>query len=210
MTRNRYLKINRYSFEKYEYRRQPGQIYGTYITVTDPTQYDSLYLGDLRDDPAGQLYEIPHTMYSDYSGDTVHRSNCDVLLEDFKDRQSKGLWEVYGGHGTRGIVVDKDTLESDEMQDILYQLENYPLISDDHHSQLEYEIETEAWQDYIRDDLLRALHAADIDTDELEEEEDKLYTTFNEAMERANVYYEHQDSYSVYIDLDEIVLNWKA
>ena len=165
----------------------------------------ALYLGDLERSDNGNLIELQYTMYSDYSGCVVERSNCDVILESFEDYISNGIWEVYGGYGTRGIVYQAVMLKNEEFRDMLKSLDNYPLVNGDHYSNLEFEIENESWEEWIKSDLERLLDENELSYPENEEKfRDKFYKIISDH----DIYFIHEDPNSAYMDLDEIIKYW--
>jgi len=169
----------------------------------DPTPMEdlaSLYYGHLHEDPDGPLVEIPFTMYSDYSGSTVERSNCEVFLERFG--KTPGVWPVYGGYGTCGVVVLVEKRADEEIKEVLDALEDYPLIDEEHMSNLELEIEDEDWDSWIKQDLRRMLG------DCAPEDDDELYQQFMRAMDKTNTYFVHEDAVSAYVDLDRVLEGW--
>jgi hypothetical protein len=122
---------------------------------------------------ASELYDRPHmagfnvmpiaiiraTEHGDYSGGSVEASNYRAMLanEDMKPN----LVEIYGSHGYQALAYDA-TLgpvpDSWEIANALDGFENhYPLFDEDDHSELECELETEAWDDHGRSDFRRKL-----------------------------------------------------
>jgi hypothetical protein len=104
------------------------------------------------------------TVWSDYSGSTVERSNERALLADYPQT----FIRLYGGHGTSGLMlpVDRpaDWFSDDEdsgrerwqgLLSDLAALADYPLYNEDDHSALETELAEEAWSAYLRSDLAR-------------------------------------------------------
>jgi hypothetical protein len=148
------------------------------------------------------VYEMPYCMYSDYSGSTVERSNTEYMLRNFKREQ--GIIEVYGGYGTRGIMLTSSALELEEVQEIIEGLDNYPVISEDDMSQLEIEIEAESWDSWIKYDLTRALDDAGISY----QDDDTLRDMFYQAAERANEYAIFEDAVSCWFYIDRIIEHW--
>ena len=169
--------------EKYAIDVTNVREYSTYRDSQDPYDYSDLYYGSLHpvrlgalesigtDTPA--LYEIPYCSGSDYSGSTVEKSNHDFILEDYGDLP--GVWHSYGGHGTYAIIVDLNcqieleipALPEDrpdptewryvELAQLIKGLEGYPLASEDHHSNLEIELEREQFEDWLSHDIGRNL-----------------------------------------------------
>ncbi len=163
-----------------------------------------------------QWYQVDYATGSDYSGGSVHESNYRVLKEEL-EREHPGdsqpvVWaDAYGGHGTYGIVVVWSKL-SEEIQEILSGLEDYPLISEDDHSQLEMEQQGDAWESWGRDDFLRHLVKClnrdlhfddDKEIEELELTDGEAYEIFNLAIQVANLNWEDQQGSGQYIDMEK-------
>lgn len=91
----------------------------------------------------------------DYGGSLVELSNLQTFLEDFKDK--KGIWELYGSHGSSGLAIDIRALLDSELLEDLSALQSYPVRSEDHLSALEIDKEQESWDSYLKSDFLRAL-----------------------------------------------------
>jgi len=112
---------------------------------------------------------IKCTEFSDYSGGSVQRSNYRVILGDIEHRRP-GIEQIFGSHGYQALAYDA-TLgpipADDELCEMLDGVNDYALIDDDDHSELESELEAEAWDDYGREDFKRevlgvlALHDPD-------------------------------------------------
>lgn len=98
----------------------------------------------------------------DYGGSLVELSNLQTFLEDFKE--TKGVWELYGSHGSSGLAIDIRALLDSEILEDLSALQSYPVRSEDHLSALELDKETESWDSYLERDFLRALeqHLAEL------------------------------------------------
>jgi hypothetical protein len=117
-----------------------------------------------------------------------------------------GVFELYGGYGTRGIVISLELYNTnEEVKDTIDGLENYPLINDESLSELEMKIEEEGWDLWVKGDLKRDLAAAGI---EYPDDDDKLAELFYAAAERANEYPIFEDAVSCFWHLDRIVARW--
>ena len=114
---------------------------------------------------------IPYTDSGDYVGSgLVGQSNYRMILADLAEDVAMGrVIEVYGSHGFKALYYRTDFPMSEALSDILICLEAYPLYSEDDHSDLEMETESEAWDDYGRDDFKRALEYC-YDGDEIAED----------------------------------------
>ena len=81
---------------------------------------------------------------SDYSGSTVEKSNYQVFLERHENK--KGVYDLSGSHGTYAIGIRPLYITQEILED-LNSLEQYPVLDDDHHIQLEMDLIDEAWID---------------------------------------------------------------
>lgn len=162
-----------------------------------------IWYGDIRADQNGDFIEVPYCTYSDYSGGTVERSNCRVFLDMFKN--TEGVYRLFGGYGTEGVLINKSLLESNnDIKEVINALENYPVISEDDLSALELELEEEAVNSWIIYDLTRELDARGIKHGNGRTLTNKLYR----VMDRANIYFIHEDAVSAYLDINEVVKHW--
>lgn len=96
---------------------------------------------------------IDLTMWSDYSGSTVERANCDAIRSDYPQL----VCTIFGGYGTEGLMIPLDLPLPEYFVDALHGLADYPLYDDEAHSQLEMNLADEAWSAYLRADLQRDL-----------------------------------------------------
>ena len=107
--------------------------------------------------PARPIAVITCTEFSDYSGSDVERSNHRVLLAGEYQIQ---LISVYGSHGYQALAYDA-TLGpvpgDDNLCEILEGTVDHALIDEDDCSNLEMDLEDEAWESGGREDFKRAL-----------------------------------------------------
>lgn len=85
----------------------------------------------------------------------IERSNVEVFLKGFG--HIDGIRHIYGAYGSEAIVIRLDTPIS-EFIETLEVLQSYPVINEEHASQLEQDMIQEAWEDYGREDLQDALN----------------------------------------------------
>jgi len=126
----------------------PGYVYrvGAFNTPTEAAAYCAsqhwrharlLFTADkLNDDrswPGG--YDAP----------SIYRSNARVFRDDFKRELERADGDA------DGIALDVRFV-TDEMFETITALEDYPLISDDDHSELEIELQDEAWANWAAND----------------------------------------------------------
>jgi hypothetical protein len=96
-----------------------------------------------------------HMSGSDYSGNAVEVSNKKAFMEEYQNDESMVI-DVYGGHGTYAVAIRLDSITFDIL-DTLAGLEDYPLMDEETHSEVEYEAENEAWDNWVRSDFNRDL-----------------------------------------------------
>jgi hypothetical protein len=144
-----------------------------------------------------------------YSAPSIYRSNARV----FRDDHSKALAAGADGDGP-GLSLDVRYVTA-EMIEELHGLESYPLLSDDDHSELELELQDEAWDSWAARDWaaavekLLALHAPETadqywaaDTMETVAAE-KLRDLFHACCESSNTYWQEEQG-DQWIDLDRV------
>ena len=105
------------------------------------------------------------------------------VVDEFKSHHGPPVVvHLTGGWGSNTIWL----LECPATADILAALADYPLLDDDHHSQVEMEEEDEAWESWVRADLESLLD------DEHEYTEEQMLTAYRAAMEETNTYPVHE------------------
>ena len=145
---------------------------------------------------------IPHYMcFSDYSGSTVERSNCESFLEDHKGED--GVYETYGGYGTKGVTVRLDAI-TEEMVDDFQSLQDYPSRSDDNLSELEMELEQEDWDLWIAYGLRLAIEGK-FELEELEMDDEKLFSLYLSLKDSTNTYWEAESAVGGHVDIARLL-----
>jgi len=168
--------------------------YGDFDPITDEIKETDFYLPTLMSG-------------SDYSGESVTVSNHRVFLDEFKALNQTGIWDVYGGHGTYAVAIRVSAI-TESMLEVFEQLENYPLISEEDHSEVEMEAEQEAWDSWTRHDFKRLLIEK---FPHLEEKIDAmpddggLWRVLAEGMERANEYWIHETGNNAFVRLERVI-----
>jgi hypothetical protein len=111
-----------------------------------------------------------------------------------------------GDFGSETVWLRKDWEQTAE---ILEALESYPSLDDDKVSQIELDWENEAWESWLKYDLIRAAFpwgeaADDLLRDLVEEAPDgQLFEAYRDACEETNTYPEAEYS-GVHVDVDRI------
>lgn len=154
---------------------------------------------------------VDWTAYSDYGGSSAERSNHRSLREDYPD----AFIDVFGGHGTRALLIPADYSVSDEdygyggtVLEALIALEDYPLYNEEDHANLEMEEADAAWSSWLGFDVRRALvteHGCNDETVEWLDDnapewlEGTFHAINNEQPQpyyledATNIYFPHQD-----------------
>lgn len=189
----------------------------TYYAPDDTKPGDSLHYSSLdsRAWPGQSLKieVIDECTYSNYSGGTCEQSNYRVLDQDRK--ASRYLVRISGDHGTQslGYFPKKDGKAPKPVQEYLEGLANYPLISDDDHSELEHELESKAWEDDGHDDFCKALTSYldeqdpgfehDLDIVDGEDFRERIFELWREGVEAflGGESCRHEDGGSVYFPI---------
>lgn len=156
---------------------------------------------------------IPPHFQGDIGGDLVTKSNFEVFQEEFEDSQGDKWVALYGGHGSYGIAIRGD-VDDKEILDVLAALSDYPVLSDEHMSQLEVDASDEAWQNWARSDFTSAIERRAwtikgkdveiVDFDEGDMGDDDFREFFETMRERANEYWEPEGD-GMSIDIERIV-----
>lgn len=157
-------------------------------------------------EPGDQWHEVEWATGSDYSGGLVTKANYEVLQEMLEEKHPSGegppVWATtYGGYGTYGVLVVWDRLDGD-IQEAIAGLEDYPLIDEEKHSELQIDAEEEAWENWGRSEFESQLENH-YDLDDFPEGVDSQQL-FGEAAESANQYWEPESGGDVYIDVAKV------
>lgn len=169
----------------------------------------SFVYGRWTADKNGKWFVPKYTGGSDYSDSClVEVSNYEVLREEAEKATVEGQPAFYvtfhGGHGTFAIAFHIERTPQ-EIQEMLASLANYPLLDDNHHSNLERTLSEEAWNNTYRRDYARALEKrfnGECDDGPLSDK--FLERHFYYWMDEANVYWENDGASIMHIDVDRI------
>jgi len=146
-----------------------------------------------------------------YSAPSIYRSNARV----FRDQFSKEL-EAGADGDADGVALDVRFV-SDEMLEIIEGLEDYCLLDEDDHSQLEMELQDEAWESWAASDWRQLVCAAidavlpegfPFDGDDLisrlgGREDEKLRPLFEQCCDSAGEYW-REGGTDQWVDLDRV------
>lgn len=162
------------------------------------------------------LFVSDFTGSSDHSGGLPYLSNCEVLLEEYNSPECR---ELIGGHGSKSVAIDPRYL-SEELMETLGDLESYPVIDEEHWSELGEKFKTEAFENWVESDLRRYIEEAlvealteggvrereeaEVEAEEIAENasDDTLWQILSEADSDGSLWEEEYNS--MYCKLDRI------
>lgn len=148
-------------------------------------RYSLTHRDEAGDADEDGIYWVTHSFcdVGDYGGSgSVGAANIAYLEREY----SEDCWVVHGSHGYRQAYL-RDTRANREL---LATLDDHPLFSDDDRSNVESDWEQEAWDSWLRSDLVSTLPewlqewAGYIERDGV----DPLWECYRDAMERENEY----------------------
>lgn len=156
-------------------------------------------------------YQVEYATGSDYNGGSVNESNykelCAMLEEAHPEDSEPVVWaRTSGGHGTYGIAVRYGDLDED-IRETLDGLEDYPIINDESHSELEMEQQNEAWERWGVDDLSSAVaKSSGHDPYDVKNglDDEEWFEIFRLASEKGSHYWEDQQGAGPYIDMKRV------
>ena len=167
-----------------------------------PHQHTNSYSCEELTDKLGEKYREDHVIpvvqvqylaHGDYLGGSVERSNFKSWVEDHEWFEGKAWARIFGGYGYQAIIVRKalyDAFENKALREKLTDceptwmfmiealdgLDSYPLLDEDHLSNMEMEESWEAWKDYAARDFVGEVvkSLSDEDLDELAYEQCRI------------------------------------
>jgi len=125
---------------------------------------DELASSTLKAEPPSHVM-IRLTLWGDYCGSGVERSNHRALLQDYPDT----FVDVYGDYGSSYLALATDQpIDSDLFEALVRLADDYPLYDDEDHSRLEDEMAVGAWDLYLCYDVPGDLRKRGVSDDDLE------------------------------------------
>jgi hypothetical protein len=221
------LKIPNLTFNKYsEYFTKQDTGYPEYKTIKESywlnhpgddgtireMSYGALSHGEkiTKDtDISDMLITSRYFTGSDYSGTTVELSNYEVFKELYGDLN--GVYDVYGGYSTFSMAISVKWLLNPDNEDkaieileTLKALSDYPLIDDEHLSNMEYEKEIEyITQDWYKRELPRMIKEK-LNVESYDIDPDTAWELYRDLSELSNSYPTFETNGYPYIDDDRL------
>ncbi len=190
------MELRKLSYKEYENRGEGWQYY------TSPEEGENhLPIDSFKPDSNGNYFEFPCTLWGDYCGDIVGRANYKYMEDNYSTNPL--VFFLTGGYSSHIIVCHVSLLDNEEIKDILDGLDDYPLINDEHMSNIEMEEEDSAWESWIKGDLIRAL-----DDRNIQYNEESLYDDYRFILDDNNIDGHMESAVSWYVDINRIADNW--
>lgn len=125
------------------------------------SNYDGLFqpsdIENVIDNPDGFYVEIPYTVWGDYVGGAVERSNHRSFARDFPNV----FIDATGGYWSHTLMLPlTSTVPLHLIHSIFAVKDEYPLYDEGDYSYLEMELVAEGWEEYGRHDFIRAIEEA--------------------------------------------------
>ncbi|MGH9890687.1 MAG: hypothetical protein ACREA0_01625 [bacterium] len=143
---------------------------------------------------------------------TVGEASAGKVVDDSANggdsSEIEAVYVVNEGHWACGWVEWIAVHESDDAalvvaEELMNSLENYPVLDEEHLTNLEFKAEDEAWNNWACQALVEAVKDEDLKEWAEGLDDGILYDAYRYAMEECNEYPMHEDS-GVYIDTDAI------
>jgi hypothetical protein len=166
------------------------------------------------------FYMLPYASFGDYDNScAVERANAREFKEqfDFVSSHAVGYGELVGIDETDIDAITWEQLEA--LQEVCNALADYPAINDATVSEVEMELQNEAWNSWARSDFKRELHKrldsiGELASDSADENEVEnlidnigdaaIDSVFYAACEKSNTYWQIESGGNAYIDLDRV------
>ena len=124
------------------------------------------------------------------------------ILDDTELCERVGVIELNQAYNTTSLMFPIKALQDDELQNILKALDNYPCLDDELMSELEQEMQGDAWISYGQRDFERYLANLGYNTDDISSDTlDELFDYFRSI---SNYDIGHIDGDSWYFDFESM------
>lgn len=142
-------------------------------------------------------------IYGDYCNTgAVGKANVQTILDDSDLCERVGVMELSEAYNTISLMFPIEALQDEELQNILKALDDNPCLDDDLMSELENEMQGEAWVSYGQRDFDRYLTSLGYNTDDISSDTlDELFDYFRSI---SNYDIGHVDGDSWYFDFESM------
>lgn len=192
-----------YRINKYDHDVESNDGSWKHYTSFDKCKelFSSMSYSDITPDNNGDCTIIPYASGSAYGGTTVELSNFQCIKEDY----SQYVLELYGGYVSFGLLVKLSDVESiPELKELFNDLDNYPLYSEDHFAQLEWELLNQSWEAWVKWDFGRLLSDNNIEVED-DNQEQLFWDSLCLANDNGDAEPIYEDIGSPFIRLEELL-----
>lgn len=148
--------------------------------------------------------EIPFTGNSDYSGATYCGSNRRRIKKDFPF-----VSEVYGHYSYAGLYIQLKTLiNNPELIKVIEKLNDYIIYDEDDDSELNTELQEEAFNNCLKHDLIHELNKIS-KYENLNETTHEISNIFWELEREAGIEWTREYNY-VYLDVQDLISEFRS
>lgn len=142
-------------------------------------------------------------VYGDYCNTgAVGKANVQSILDDTELCERVGVMELHEAYNTTLLMFPIEALQDEELQNILKSLDDYPCLDDGLMSELEVEMQGDAWVSYGQRDFERYLAKLGYNTDDISS--DTLDELFDHFRSISNYDIGYVDGDSWYFDFESM------
>lgn len=132
----------------------------------------------------------------------VGKANVMSILDDSDLCERVGVIELHEAYNTKSLMFPIEALQDEELQNTLKSLDDYPCLDDNLMSELENEMQGDAWVSYGQREFSRYLAKLGYDTDDISSDTlDELFDYFRSI---SNYDIGHVDGDSWYFDFESM------
>jgi len=186
--------------------------------IQELKSYQSEFIGHHSNEYMDEDFYIIHlASFGDYDSSChIERSNHRWLRENYSDFIST----KYEAYGTELAVIHVAALDSldwssdviqgraDDLIRVLNALTDYPSIDDELASEVELEMQDEAWENVYKRDVIREIYRRFEEYEDKDFDESRLKELFEQRASALNVYWTVESGGNVYIDFRRIVTDF--
>ena len=147
----------------------------------------------------------PSLVYGDYCNTgAVGKSNVEYIMSLTELVERTGLYELNEAYNTTSVAIPIKALDDAELVEILEALDDYPLLDEEHYSNVEQEMKSEAWENFGRYDFDKFLYKNNlIGEDQLDS--DALDSVYYSIDNELNYPLAQEDGDSYYFNFERLI-----
>ena len=147
----------------------------------------------------------PSLVYGDYCNTgAVGKSNVDYIMGLTELVERTGLYELCEAYNTTSVAIPIKALEDPELVEILGALDNYPVLDEEHYSNVEQEMQNEAWESYARREFETYLIDKGLLSENKDFDDEYIDSIFGKLSQKTNCDIAQPDGDSYYYDFESM------